>query len=176
MPGPSLNWIREYDLTEPMRRDRRSILAICVLIFMDFQFGLVENIVAFDVDVGQSLPNKTRYAFYAILLTYFIIALVSRYFTIFFSGQLYDIEQISDKIIQEFREELGAEKIEQKDEEELFPSEMQGATDRLEYEIGIPRRRYTVALMIRTTLEIYIPVLLGITMLTWIGTRSYSGI
>ena len=148
---------------------------------MDYDFGVIDKVIMFDVDIGQVFPIGARNAMYIIILSYFSISLASRYFGIFFSGRIYDFEQSVRPLIENARRDFDADEEyqaqadgvgDENDEDvDRFDAYMQGMTDRIAAESKSDRVRYTIALAFRTTFEIYLPLTLGIAMLIWTMIR-----
>lgn len=181
MPKPLTKILREYDLTDAMRRDRRSLLAVVLLAFLDYRFGVLEKVIIFDVDIGQVFSDEARRYLYIILLIYFGIVLAARYFGILFSGRLYDIEQwarpLMDNARQDFEKPdkeiiLNDEEAKAKKDEE-FEGFMQGMQDRIDAELVTDRYRYTAALAFKTFFEIYLPLALALLVLFWTFVLQY---
>ena len=182
MSKPTINFLREYDLTDAMRRDRRSLLATVLIVFMDYQFNVIDKVLVFDVDIGRVFPIGARYTMYSILLAYFGIALASRYFGIFFSGRIYEFEQMARPLVdnaqvdfdkdEEFQAQADVEIGNDDGQEDRFEAYLTGIKDRIEAETRGIRVKYTIALATRTVLEIYLPLALGAAMIFWTIFRA----
>ena len=151
--------IREYDFTDSQRRDRRALLAVCIVSIMDIYTDVVQEITAFGVKFGEAIPAEYRHLIYAIAIFYLAFALGTRHTSQLFGGRTNELIQNQGKIRGKIEGEIEAQNPHNQDHPDWDDYGIQKAIDK---GIATDRRRYATTLVIRTILDVVGPICVGV--------------
>ena len=151
--------IREYELTDQQRRDRRALLALCLVSVMDIYTSIVQHITLLGVEVDQAIPANYRNLIYAVAISYFVLAVGIRRASQWFGDSANEFEQNQHSIRQRIEADIDRENpmnVGHPDQDEY------GIQSAIERRLKADKRAHRVTLWLRTLLDSVGPVLIGI--------------